>query len=87
MNASLINTIEDIRNFLNPSDKVVFERCPKNADVVYVWIESFLVRFEYLLLNKTGKGLVKRYIEKLTGYSRAQVTRLVGEEGTKEFTF
>ena len=77
MNDSLINTIEDISKFLNSLDKVEFERCTKSTEVTYGWVEKSLVKFSYLLLSKPEKGLVKKYIEKITGYSRAQVTRLV----------
>jgi hypothetical protein len=34
---------------------------------------------DYDGLGRSGKGLVKRYIAKVTGLSRAQVTRLVGQ--------
>jgi hypothetical protein len=36
-----------------------------------------LVRQQYALLGKAARGLVRRYIEKMTGLSRAQVTRLI----------
>jgi hypothetical protein len=32
---------------------------------------------EYMSLSRGGKGVVKRYIGKVTGLSRAQVTRLI----------
>lgn len=75
MNDSSINTIEDIREFLNTSEKISFER--ESSEPVYKWMQCLLVKFRYIQLNKPGKGLVKKYIEKLTGYSRAQVTRLI----------
>jgi transposase InsO family protein len=37
-----------------------------------------LKRFRYPKLKKEGKGLIKSYLLKVTGYSRAQLTRLVG---------
>ena len=33
----------------------------------------------YSRLGRVGKGLVRRYIAKMTGRSRAQVTRLIGQ--------
>ena len=36
-----------------------------------------LVRQQYALLGKAARGLVRRYIEKMSGLSRAQVTRLI----------
>ena len=37
-----------------------------------------LRKFKYHRLKRNGRGILRRYIEKVTGYSRAQVTRLVG---------
>ena len=45
----------------------------------YEWIEEALERFDYLYLCKKEKGLIKKYIEKVTGYSRPQVTRQIKE--------
>ena len=36
-----------------------------------------LKRFDYFRLGKKGKGLVKAYLKRMSGLSRAQVTRLV----------
>src|ERR1019366_4709695 len=44
---------------------------------VYAWVERTLVRHEYAGLGRADKGLVRRYIARMTGLSRAQVTRLI----------
>src|SRR3990167_4277837 len=75
MNDSSINRIEDIREFLNTSEKISFGK--ESSAQVYEWMEQLLVRFRYIQLRKPDKGLVKQYIEKITGYSRAQTTRLI----------
>jgi transposase InsO family protein len=36
-----------------------------------------LKKFRYRLLTKKDKGVLKKYIQKMTGYSRSQVTRLI----------
>ena len=41
-------------------------------------MERVLVQQEYARQGKAARGLVRRYIEKMTGLSRAQVTRLIG---------
>jgi transposase InsO family protein len=41
-------------------------------------VERVLVQQEYARQGKAARGLVRRYIEKMTGLSRAQVTRLIG---------
>jgi hypothetical protein len=40
-------------------------------------VERVLVVQQYAQQGKAARGLVRRYIEKMTGLSRAQVTRLV----------
>jgi hypothetical protein len=47
----------------------------QNRKQVYGWLERVLVEQEYVQLGKAARGLVRRYIEKMTGLSRAQVTR------------
>jgi len=38
-----------------------------------------LVKHEYLRLGKRDKGIVTRYLIKITGYSLAQAKRLIGQ--------
>lgn len=75
MDDTQINTLEQIQNILGTSTALVFKGLRREA--VYKWIESVLKRFDYFRLGKKGKGLVKAYLERMSGFSRAQVTRLV----------
>jgi hypothetical protein len=68
--------LEQIRAFLAGSGEVRF--AGQRREEVYMWVERTLVRLEYASLDKPGKGLVRRYICRMTGLSRAQVTRLIG---------
>ncbi len=43
----------------------------------YRWIQRTLVRFRYLSLGKTDRGLIRRYLQQISGYSRAQIARLI----------
>src|SRR5579863_6000200 len=61
--------------FVEASEEIRFES--KNRGKVYGWLERVLVEQEYALQGKAARGLVRRYIEKMTGLSRAQVTRLI----------
>lgn len=49
----------------------------KRRAEVYGWTERTLVRFEYGVLGKRDKGLVRLYVGRMTGLSRAQMTRLI----------
>ena len=48
-----------------------------DREEAYEHIGRVLRRFSYWRLGKPDKGLVKRYLERTTGLSRAQLTRLV----------
>jgi hypothetical protein len=68
-------SLEQIRAFLTGSDGMRF--AGQHRDEVYGWTERTLVRQQYAGLNRPEKGLVRRYIARITGLSRAQVTRLI----------
>src|ERR1700681_3631572 len=44
---------------------------------VFAWVERTLVRHEYAGLGRADKGVVRHYIARMTGLSRAQTTRLI----------
>jgi transposase InsO family protein len=68
-------SLEQIRAFLESSDAVGFEA--QNRGEVYAWVERTLREQDWDRLERSGRGLVRRYLEKMTGLSRAQVTRLI----------
>jgi len=72
-----LETIEQVRRFLEGSHGVEFK--PQSGGEKYVWTESVLRRLGYPKLGRRDKGVVRRYIKKVTDYSRAQVSRLIGE--------
>ena len=45
-------------------------------------VATTLRRFDYALRGKTDKGLLRRFLSKATGLSRAQVTRLLRQHLT-----
>jgi len=67
---------EQIRVFLEASQEVEFEA--EKREEVYGWISRILQANSYRRQKRVQRGLLRRYIEKLTGLSRAQVTRLIG---------
>ena len=75
MDDSEATSLEQIRAFLAGSGEVQF--VGQKREEVYGWVEQTLVRREYASLDRPGKGLVRRYIARMTGLSRAQVTRLI----------
>jgi len=79
MDDSEAGSLEQIRAFLAGSREVRF--AGQRREEVYGWVEQTLVRQQYASLDKPGKGLVRRYIARMTGLSRAQVTRLITAYG------
>ncbi len=75
MNDLELTTLEQVRCFLEGTQPLAFEICGK--DESYAWIERTLFRFHYRRLNRADRGLVIRYLMKVSGYSRQQVTRLI----------
>jgi transposase InsO family protein len=68
-------SLEQIRAFLEASDKVQFEG--QDREQVYSWVERTLREQSWNRLARASRGLVRRYLEKMTGLSRAQVTRVI----------
>ncbi len=68
-------SLEQIRAFLEAAAEVHFEAA--NRGEVYGWISRTLCEQEYWKQGKTAKGLLRRYVQKMTGLSRSQVTRLI----------
>ena len=72
-------SLEQIQAFLKGSGEVGFKG--QNRDEVYGWVNQTLRVQRYEELKRSGRGIVRRYVEKMTGLSRAQTTRLIGVSG------
>ena len=75
MNDTQLETIEQIQIFLSGTQAVDF--IIEDKANRYAWIQRTLIRLHYLELSKAKKGIVMRYLGKMTGYSPAQVKRLI----------
>jgi hypothetical protein len=67
--------LEAIGRFVAASEEIRFEA--EDRQQLYGWVEQVLVGQQYAQQGKAARGVVRRYIEKMTGLSRAQVTRLI----------
>ncbi len=70
-------TLEQIRLFLKSSAGL--EMKGASRDEKYAWMEDVLKRFKYFSLGKKDKGTMRGYIRRMSGFSRAQVTRLISQ--------
>jgi transposase InsO family protein len=68
-------SLEQIQAFLEGSEEVGFRG--QNREEVYGWVNQTLRQQRYEGLKRSQRGLVRRYVEKMTGLSRAQTTRLI----------
>ena len=74
-----IRTLDDIRSFLDGN--VAADITPRDRKTAYAFVERTLVRFRYHIgLSRAGKGLVRAFLAKVTGYSDAQLTRLIAQQ-------
>ena len=76
MSLEQLNTIEDVNRFLDGTQAVAFGVATSKS-ARYRWIQKTLVKQGYLLLGKADKGIITRYLMKVTGYSHAQTKRLI----------
>ena len=75
MNEKGIRTMEQVRQFMEGTADVEFEMGTKAKR--YEWIEETCVRFSYLERGKSEKGLLLKFLRKVSGYSLVQVKRFV----------
>ena len=69
-------SLEDIQALLKASEGVGFHG--RDRKEIYEWVHQLLRQIRYQELKRSGRGLVRRYVAKMTGLSRAQTTRVVG---------
>jgi len=71
-----LKTIDQLSQFLDGTQSVLFQMNSIKKER-YDWMRHELARFDYMQLRKKDKGVVIRYLIKVSGYSRQQVTRLI----------
>jgi transposase InsO family protein len=76
MNEAKLETLAQLKAFLESSAGVEFRPVGDDSRR-YEHIGALLRRFGYGRLRRAEKGLVRRYLVHTTGYSRAQVARLI----------
>ena len=73
-NASKLN-LQQIQQFLHSSEEIRFQG--KGRAEIYAWVARALGQHGYSRQNRAAKGLLRQYLVKMTGRSRAQITRLI----------
>ncbi len=78
MNETQLCTIEQIEQFLIGSAQIEFSTAGDDNER-YAHVSRVLKRFDYPGRNKRERGVLLRYLHHTSGYSRAQVTRLIAQ--------
>ena len=78
MNETQLCTIEQIEQFLIGSAQIEFSTSGDDSER-YAHVSRVLKRFDYSGRNKRERGVLLRYLQHTSGYSRAQVTRLIAQ--------
>jgi transposase InsO family protein len=70
-------SLVEMEAFLSASESVGF--AGDSRAEIYRWSEALLCHQEYWSQQRRAKGLIRAYLERMTGLSRAQCTRLIGQ--------
>ena len=75
-----LQTVDQVREFLAGSRPLDLR--PETRAEAYAFVAETLERFDYPRRGKADKGLLRRFLVKVAGISRAQVTRLLHQHRT-----
>ena len=78
MTLNNLATVEQLQGFLSGTQDVAFAVLD-NKDACYRWLQKERVRWRYLTRSRADKGLISRYLMKVSGYSQSQLTRLIAQ--------
>src|SRR3989442_213219 len=70
-------TLDEMEQFLEANEKLKIE--PEASESRYKLVEAVLRAQSYGKLGKGGRGIVGRFLIRVTGFSRAQMNRLIGQ--------
>lgn len=71
-------SMAQLRELVKLGNSATFIR--NNQSEAYTWINTTLGRFRYFRESKKHRGIIKKYIRSMTGYSDAQVDRLIAHK-------
>ena len=78
MNIDKLTTTKSLEDFLQGNQAIAFSVLGDKSER-YQFIQKILIKFQYMACLKSDKGIVIRFLVKVTGYSRQQVTRLIAQ--------
>lgn len=76
MTLNTLTTPAQLEQFLDGTQVCSYEVL-SSKDERYQWVQKTLVQFRYVQLSKPEKGIVTRYLCRISGYSEPQIKRLI----------
>jgi transposase InsO family protein len=80
MNDAKLQTVDQLRAFLSGTAAIDFSVTDGER---YEFVARTVRRFGYSRLRRPDKSVVLRFLQRVSGYSRQQLTRLIGRVGTR----
>jgi len=77
MTDARVMSIDELKAFLASSNVLTFKG--DSREETYGWIERVLRTYRYFSRPRSEKGLIRSYMQKITGLSAAQLTRLINQ--------
>jgi transposase InsO family protein len=78
MNDDNVVSMAQLKELIKLGNSATFVRSDKTE--AYMWINQVLGKFRYFRESKKHRGVIKDYIRSMTGYSDAQVNRLIARK-------
>ena len=78
MDDSHITSLAQLTEFAKLTRSVIFTKT--NKAEAYEWVNKALTTFRYFRESKKNKGIVKKHLCTMTGYSTTQIDRLISEK-------
>lgn len=75
LHTQALQTLAQVRSFVSGNEPISFALTDRLA--AYGWMADALKQFGYIRCKRADKGILRRYLRKVTGFSRAQVTRCI----------
>jgi hypothetical protein len=78
MNDEQFGTLKQVQSFNEGSEPLQFGGTSREEK--YEWIAATLQRFKYFAVRKKDKSIIKTFLRRMSGFSDAQMTRLIEQK-------
>lgn len=78
MNDDTLVSVAQLKEFANLSKGAKFKSKDKNE--TYQWVDKTLGKFKYRKETRKNKGIIKRYVVNMTGYSKSAVDKMIARK-------